>query len=140
MIRQANKFDIQDIIRLMKEYAESSDIAMAATPMNWSKTYIEAILSNIIAGQGFILIDDKKTGILVAIKSQIFWIENSLQLQEVMLHCKNKITMMKLIKEYLRIAKLMLKENKVSHAVMFSSPDAKFEKLGLKKLEFTWEV
>ena len=78
MIRFANKFDIQDIIRLMKQYAETSDIALKANPLNWSKTYIENILTEIIAGKGFVLIDEKKTGILVAIKSPIFWIENSI--------------------------------------------------------------
>lgn len=140
MIRLANKFDIQDIIRLMKQYAETSDIALKANPLNWSKTYIENILTEIIAGKGFVLIDENKTGILVAIKSPIFWIENSIQLQEVMLHCENKITMMRLIKEYINIAKQMLDEHKITHAVMFSDPNAKFDKIGLNKLEITWEI
>lgn len=124
----------------MKQYAENSEIALAANPMNWSKTFIENILTEIIAGRGFVLIDENKTGILIAIKSPIFWIENSIQLQEIMLHSNNQITLMRLIKEYVRIAKKMLSENSITHAVMFSEPNANFEKIGLSKLEITWEI
>mgnify|MGYP007100217988 CR=1 FL=1 len=59
------------------------------------------------------LIDDEKTGILIAVKSQCFWIENEWQLQEVMLHSKNKITVGRLIKEYVRISREMIDSNEI---------------------------
>lgn len=139
MIRYANKHDTQDIIRLLKEFAETSSSAYAYDPMKWSKTYIEAVLANIFAGMGFVLIDDKKTSILIAIKVQALWVE-AIQLIEVMLHSKNKITMMKLIKEYVKIANKMKSDGFISQATMMSKKDANFEKLGMKKLETHWEI
>lgn len=140
MIRQANKYDLQDIIRLLKEFAITSDNAMTNFPLKWSKTYIEGVLASILAGKGFILIDEQKTGILVAVRNPCFWIENVYQLQEVMLHGKNKTTVYRLIKEYVKIARDMVERGEIHQAVMSSYKDDKFERIGLKKLEVHWSI
>ena len=140
MIRLANKYDTQDIIRLLKEFVITSDNSMTQDPMMWSKTYIEATLASIFAGKGFILIDDEKTGFLVAVRNQCFWLEGVYQLQEVMLHGQNKMLMYRLIKEYVKIAREMLARGEIYQAVMSSYKDDKFERIGLKKLEVHWSV
>jgi hypothetical protein len=140
MIRLANKFDIDDIVRLLKEFAIKSNNPLTLNPMKWSKTYVEIVLTNILAGRGFCLIDDEKTGILIAIKSQCFWVENEWQLQEVMLHGKSKILMYRLIKEYAKIARDMIKNNEITHAMICTYKDDKFERLGMKKTEIHWSI
>lgn len=140
MIRYANKFDLQDIIRLLKEFAEQSELANRFDPLKWSKTQIEAQLAAIFAGAGFILIDEKKTGLLVAVKSQPLWVPNSIQLQEAMLYAKSKITMSRLTLEYIKIAKQMLVENKVQHAIMYATNNTDYSKYGLKHFESIWEI
>lgn len=140
MIRFANKFDIDDIIKLLKEFAESSPLAMKFDPMNWSRTEIVATLTSILSGQGFILIDNKKTSILIAVKSNPMWVNNAIQLQECMLYSPNKITQSKLIMKFVSIAKEMLEKKEIHHAVMYSYVDSNFEKLGLKKTQYIWEV
>jgi hypothetical protein len=140
MIRLANKHDLQDIIKLLKDFAATSDNAMTNFPLMWSKTYIEGVLASVLAGKGFILIDDDKNGLLVAVRNPCFWIENVYQLQEVMLHSKSKITMYRLIKEYVRIAREMLQRGEIHQAVMSSYKDDKFERIGLKKLEVHWSI
>lgn len=140
MIRLANKYDIQDIIRLLKDFAATSDNAMTNFPLTWSKTYIEGVLASVLAGKGFILIDDEKDGLLVAVRTPCFWIENVYQLQEVMLHGKNKFTIYRLIKEYVRIAREMIENGEIHQAVMSSYKDDKFERIGLKKLEVHWSI
>lgn len=140
MIRFANKFDNEVIVELIKDFAITSTNDMAKDPLKWSKTYIEFILNNIYAGQGFVLIDNDRTGILIAIKSQCFWLKDVYQLQEVMLHSKSPILMLRLIKEYARIARGMIKNNEVSQAVICSYKDDKFERLGMKNIETHWEI
>jgi len=140
MIRLANKFDIDDIVRLLKEFAIESNNPLTLNPLKWSKTYVENVLTNILAGRGFVLIDDEKTGILIAIKSQCFWIENVWQLQEVMLHSKSKILMYRLIKEYIKIARKMITNNEIAHAMICSYKDDRFERLGMIKNEIHWSI
>ena len=140
MIRTANKFDSDDVIRLIKEFAITSNSPLTSNPLLWSKTYIESILSEIFAGRGFILIDEAKTGILIAVKTSSFWIKEVYQLQEVMLHSTNPVLALRLIKAYADIAKAMVSNKEVVQAVMTSYKDDGFERLGMKKLEINWSI
>lgn len=140
MIRLATKYDIETIIDLMKSFAIEAKYSQAKLPILWSKTYIETVLSEILFGKGFILIDDKKTAILIAVKNQVFWVPQYYQLQEVMLYGKNKITILKLIKEYVRIAKQMIQDGVVHEAVITSNNDLDYTKLGLIKIETNWQI
>lgn len=140
MIRFANKYDNDKIIELLKDFAIKSNNPMTNNPLAWSKTYVEQVLATLYAGHGFVLIDDKQTGILVAARTQCFWLKDIYQLQEVMLHGKNKYVLFKLIKEYIKIAKDMLIKNEIQHAVMASYNDVKFEKYGMVKFEQHWEI
>ena len=140
MIRLANKYDNNKIIELMKDFAIKSNNSTTYNPLVWSKTYIEQILATLYAGHGFVLIDDKQTGILIAAKTESFWLKDVFQLQEVMLHGYNKFVIIKLIKEYIKIAKKMLDENQIQQAVMSSNNNVKFERYGMIKLEQHWEI
>ncbi len=140
MIRQANKYDIDKIIDLLKDFAIKTDSQLKGSPLDWSKTYVMQLITNIIAGQGFILIDDKQTGILIAFKNHCFWNDKSIQLQEVMLHGYNKFVIARLIKEYIKIAKELLNKKEINQATMSSYNDLKFERYGMQKLEYTWEI
>ena len=140
MIRKANKYDIDKIIELLKDYAIKTESQLKGNPLDWSKTYVMQIITNIIAGQGFILIDDEQTGILIAYKNHCFWNDKSIQLQEVMLHGYNKFVIARLIKEYIKIAKELLRKREINQATMSSYDDLKFERYGMQKLEYTWEI
>ena len=140
MIRQANKYDIDKIVELLKDFAIQSNNQLKGSPLDWSKTYVTQIITNIMAGQGFILIDDKQTGILVAYKSHCFWNDKSIQLQEVMLHGYNKFVITRLIKEYTKIAKELLRKREINQATISSYNNLKFERYGMKLIEYHWEV
>jgi hypothetical protein len=140
LIRQANKYDIDKIIELLKDFAIKTDSQLKGSPLDWSKTYVMQLITNIIAGQGFILIDDEQTGILIAFKNHCFWNNKSIQLQEVMLHGYNKFVIARLIKEYIKIAKELLNKKEINQATMSSYNDLKFERYGMNKLEYTWEI
>lgn len=140
MIRYANKYDNNKIIDLIKDFAIKTDNPLSKNPLSWSKNYVESILNSLYAGQGFVLIDDECTGILVAVKAQSFWNQSVYQLQETMLHGKTNIVVARLIKEYLKIAKDMINKNQINQAVMSSYPDIDLSKFGLKLLEHHWEI
>jgi hypothetical protein len=140
LIRYANKYDNDKIIELLKDFAIKSDNPMTNNPLVWSKTYIEQILFTLYAGRGFVLIDKEQTGILVAAKTECFWLKEIYQLQEVMLHGKNKFVIARLIKEYIKIAKDMLDKKQINQAIMSSYDDLKFERYGMIKLEQHWEI
>lgn len=140
MIRFANKYDNNKIIELLKDFAIKSNNPLTNNPLAWSKTYIEQILTALYAGRGFVLIDDEQTGILVAAKTECFWLKDIYQLQEVMLTGNNKFVIARLIKEYIKIAKEMLRKKQINQAVMSSYDDLKFERYGMIKLEQHWEI
>ena len=77
MIRFANKYDNNKIIELMKDFAIKSNNSTTYNPLVWSKTYIEQILATLYAGHGFVLIDDKQTGILIVAKTESFWLKDA---------------------------------------------------------------
>ena len=140
MIRFANKYDNDKIIELLKDFAIKSNNPMTDNPLAWSRTYIEQILATLYAGRGFVLIDDEQTGILVAAKTECFWLKDIYQLQEVMLTGNNKFVIARLIREYIKIAKEMLEKKEINQAVMSSYDDLKFERYGMVKLEQHWEI
>jgi hypothetical protein len=140
LIRKANKYDIDKIIELLKDFAIKTDSQLKGNPLDWSKTYVMQLITNIISGQGFILIDDEQTGILIAYKNHCFWNDKSIQLQEVMLHGYNKFVIARLIKEYIKIAKELLIKKEINQATMSSYDDLKFERYGMQKLEHIWEI
>lgn len=140
MIRFANKYDNDKIIELLKDFAIKSNNPLTNNPLAWSRTYIEQILMTLYAGRGFVLIDDEQTGILVAAKTECFWLKDIYQLQEVMLTGNNKFVIARLIREYVKIAKEMLDMKQINQAVMSSYDDLKFERYGMVKLEQHWEI
>ena len=140
MIRFANRYDNDKIIELLKDFAIKSNNPLTNNPLAWSKTYIEQVLATLYAGHGFVLIDDKQTGVLVAAKTPCFWLKDIYQLQEVMLHGHNKFVISRLIKEYIKIAKEMLNNNHIQQAVMASYNDVKLERYGMVKFEQHWEI
>jgi hypothetical protein len=140
LIRFANKYDNDKIIDLLKDFAIKSNNAITYNPLVWSKTYIEQILATLYAGHGFVLIDDNQTDILVAARTESFWLKNVWQLQEVMLTANNKFVVARLIKEYVKIAKDMINKGEITQAVMSSYTDLKFERYGMVKLEIHWEI
>lgn len=140
MIRLATRYDNESIIDMMKQFAINAKYPMAKDPMSWSKTHIEKSLNEIYAGRGFVLIDTNYTGILIAVRTQSFWIPNFIQLQEVMLHGENKFIVGRLIREYAKIAKRLIKDGKINEAIMFSNNDCDYTGFDMTKFESVWRV
>lgn len=142
MIRQANKFDKQDIIELMIEFKNESDIAALREVNN--PEYWHRLLDTIIAGAGIIYIEQGK-GLIMGIISPSIWCDKTLQLYELAWYVKpeyrNTSLGSRLLKSYLDFGKKQKESGRIKYftmAKMITSPDIKYERFGFKKLDENW--
>jgi hypothetical protein len=80
MIRKATKQDIAILIDLMKQYANEAPINVLQNIQD--PTYVGNLLLSLIAGRGFIFIDDKYKGFIAAIVTNNIWCPKVLELRE----------------------------------------------------------
>jgi hypothetical protein len=140
MIRYANKFDIDKICDLIRNFGllHKYEFNFLQCDQEMSKQKVVSQLSNILAGTGFILIAEDFSGVLCAVKTPSLWIENSFILQETMWHGLNKKTTLRLLKKYLEIGEEM-KSNGIVQDVYFSSyENINYTKLKVKRLSYHW--
>jgi len=140
MIRYANKFDIDNICDLIRDFGKTHKENCDFLKCNQedSKDKVVLQLNSILAGTGFILIAEDNTGVLCAIKTPSLWIKDAYILQEVMWHGTNKKTSLKLLKKYLEIGKEMKNTGKVQDVYFSSYADINYKKLKVKKLSNHW--
>ena len=142
MIRQANKFDKQEIIDLMIEFKNESNIEALREVNN--QEYWHRLLDTIIAGAGIIYIEQGK-GLIMGIISPSIWCDKTLQLYELAWYVKpeyrNTSLGSRLLKSYLDFGKKQKESGRIKYftmAKMITSPDIKYERFGFKKLDENW--
>ena len=142
MIRQANKFDKQDIIDLMVQFKNESDIEALREVNNLD--YWNRLLDTIIAGAGVIFIEQGK-GLIMGIISHSVWCDKTLQLYELAWYVKpeyrNTSVGYRLLKSYVNFGNELKQSGRIKYftmAKMVTSPDIKYEKFGFKKLDENW--
>jgi hypothetical protein len=140
MIRYANKFDIDNICDLIRDFGRThkSNCDFLKCEQEESKDKVVAQLNNILAGTGFILIAEDFSGVLCAIKTPSLWIKDAYILQEVMWHGLNKKTSLRLLKRYLEIGEQMKQLGTVQDVYFSSYLDIDYQKLKVKKLSNHW--
>lgn len=142
VIRQANKFDKQEIIDLMIAFKNESDIEALREVNN--PEYWHRLLDTIIAGAGIIYIEQGK-GLIMGIISPSIWCDKTLQLYELAWFVKpeyrNTSLGSRLLKSYLDYGKKLKESGRIKYftmAKMITSPDIKYERFGFKKLDENW--
>lgn len=146
MIRQANKFDMEAIIRMLKSYRDNAPTEFLKTASD--QEYIEKLLQGIIAGTGFILLaikDDEPIGMIIAAMHQNIWNPKVTQVSEVAfwvdIEYRGGTAAYKLIKAYIQQCEEWKQEKRIqffSMSKMCNSPDLSYDKFGFSKLEETW--
>ena len=140
MIRQASKFDNDYIVDLLIEYQNIYNHAQGLDREQWSREFAHDKLNKLHAGAGFVLIDNDLNGVLCAVKSPSFWAKNTFILQEALWYARNKKTALKLLKEYIKIGKDLIKGGLISELHFSSNGDADFSKLGAKQESTHWVI
>jgi len=142
VIRQANKFDKQDIIEMMVEFKNESNIQELRELHN--PEYWDQLLNTILAGAGIIFIEPNK-GLVMALMAPSVWCNKTLQLYELAWYVKpehrNTSIGYRLLKQYVDYGNELKQSGRIkffSIGKMVTSPNIKYEKFGFKKLDENW--
>lgn len=84
MIRLATRYDIPRLLEIVEAYAYENPIKCLGKQNNHFPKYVEELLFSIIAGRGFIYIDNKMRGAIVAIKQGNVWSPKVKELNELL--------------------------------------------------------
>lgn len=145
-MRLANKFDIPQVIEMLKEYRNAAPIEILNQAND--KQYVEQLLSNLIAGSGFIVVAEKNNiliGMLIAAIFPNIWNPKVNQCSEIAYWVKPEhrggTAGYRLIKEYTKECDKLIEIGRIQISTiskMVNSPDLKYNKFGFSKLEETW--
>lgn len=146
MIRQANKFDMEAIVRMLKAYRDKAQAQFLRDSSN--QEHIEKLITNILAGAGFILLavkDEDPVGMVIAAQHPNIWNPEVMQVSEIAFwldeeHRGGK-SAHRLLHAYIQQCEEWKQENRIqffSLSKMVNSPDLSYEKFGFEKLEETW--
>lgn len=84
MIRLATRYDIPRLLEIVEAYAYENPIKCLGKQHNHFPKYVEELLYSIIAGRGFIYIDNNMRGAIVAIKQGNVWSPKVKELNELL--------------------------------------------------------
>ncbi len=146
MIRQANKFDMEAIVRMLKAYRDKAPAQFLRDSSN--QEHIEKLITNILAGAGFILLaikDEDPVGMVIAAQHPNIWNPEVTQVSEIAFwideeHRGGK-SAHRLLHAYIQQCEEWKQETRIqffSLSKMVNSPDLSYEKFGFEKLEETW--
>lgn len=84
MIRLATRYDIPRLLEIVEAYAYENPIKCLGQQQNHFPKYVEELLFGIIAGRGFIYIDNNMRGAIIAIKNSNIWSPKVKELNELL--------------------------------------------------------
>lgn len=142
MIRQANKFDKQDIIEMLRLFRNESPFIDYKSLENVD--YISSLIDRIIAGQGAIFIESNK-GMIIGLIQPTIWSDEIYCMQELAWFVKkefrNSSVGYRLLRAYIDFAEELKRQDRIKFYTMtkmVTSPDVKYDKFGFRKIEECW--
>jgi len=145
MIREANKFDIPRLYEMMVSYAKESPIQILQDESKHDESHVSDLLFTLIAGRGFVLVDDELNGMIAGIKARNIWCPDVVELRElawwVEPEKRNGSLGGRLWKAFDEKAMQMKQNGTVNYiccTVMTTSPVISYAKRGYKPLEATF--
>lgn len=148
-IRQANKFDVNNVLELIKEFVDIANLNHHIKD-NIDYTYVNQLYHHCILGGGLVLVaevDNKIVGMIAGIKSPNIWYIEDMSLREIMFYIqpeyrKGRVAY-KLITEYNKLAQELLDQGKISSYTMTKTEHLDkidYSRFGYSKVEETWAV
>jgi hypothetical protein len=129
----------------MREYAKEAPVKILNELENHDDDYVASLLTSIIMGRGFILVDNELNGMIIAMVTKNIWCPKVLELHELAWWIKpdkrNWILGGRLWRAFEIEADKMLKENRVQLVTvtkMSTSPSLDYEKRGFKLLDMNY--
>jgi len=84
MIRQATRYDIPRLLEIVESYAYENPIKALGRQQHHNPKHVEQLLFSILAGRGFIYIDNNMRGAIIAIKQGNVWCPDLKELNELL--------------------------------------------------------
>lgn len=145
MIRIANKFDVPQILDMLRNYRDSGkiygvkDITDEATPIR--------ILTHILAGGGIAYVDQKDNeliGMLLAVKTPYLWDHTKFVMNEIVYWVepdhRGSTTGYKLLSKYIEHCDNLVEDNVIVNYTMsqMEGQQLNYSRFGLRPIEHTW--
>ena len=147
MIRIANKWDKEDIMRMLESYQHYSPLGFHKTA---SLAHASKIVDTILLGAGVIFVAEDSAGIhgmLLAIYNRNVWTPDAMAMHElaywVDVNRRGTRSGYKLLKAYIDYAKDLKEQDKIEYytvSKMANSPDLDYGRFGFNKLEEMWHA
>jgi L-amino acid N-acyltransferase YncA len=148
MIRKATKFDIPDVLEMLRHYRSETPLEFLKDADN--SEYITGMLAELIAGRGVVLLaeqDGKAIGMMIAAVMPNIWSPKHFTLTEfaywVEPEYRGGTAGYRLLRAYLDEAIALKDAGRICNAFiskMVNSPDLKYNKFGFSKLEEFWVI
>ena len=143
-MRKANKFDLPECFEMLQAYAMEGPIEAFKDKTKHSQGYIESLLMSLIAGRGFVLIEEGKGMVAAAICPNL-WIPQIREVKELVWWIKPEhrggLTGGRLFVGFQKYAQELIDEGRadfVSMTLMESSPEINIQSKGYKAIETTY--
>lgn len=148
MIRVANKFDIPQVIEMLRHYRSATPWARLADCDN--EEYITKLLSAVLAGMGRIFLSEKDntiTGMLLAVRTPNPWDPDLWEVHELAYWVEPEhrgtsagYRLIKAYQDYCEDEKSAGRIESYTISKMVNSPDLDYSRFGFKKLEEQWRI
>lgn len=148
MIRKATKFDIPNVLEMLRHYRSETPLEFLKDADN--AEYISGMLAELIAGRGVVLLaeqDGKCVGMMIAAVMPNIWSPKHFTLTEfaywVEPEYRGGTAGYRLLRAYLDEAIALKDAGRICNAFiskMVNSPDLKYNKFGFSKLEEFWVI
>jgi N-acetylglutamate synthase-like GNAT family acetyltransferase len=142
MIRQATKYDITQLIEMIRMFREESPVEQykdIENPNHWN-----LLINTILAGKGVIFIEDN-VGFIMGFITPVIWCEKTLAMYELAWYVKpeyrHKTVGYKLLKAYINYAKELKEQGRIklfTVTKMITTPNFDYSRFGFKKIEENW--
>lgn len=145
MIRKATPFDMPALVGMMRGYVAEAPMETLKDSSLHDQAHIESLMASLMAGKGFILVDDLYRGFIAAMVIQNVWCPSVYELHElawwVMPDHRGGTTGGRLWKEFDVLAQDLLDNGRIQiicSSVIADSPKINYEKRGYRLMQKTY--
>ena len=145
MIREATPFDMPALIEMMRGYVSEAPMETLKDSSLHNQVHIESLLTGLMFGRGFILIDDQCRGFIAAIINSNVWCPSIMELHELAWWVKPEYrggaVGGRLWLEFDTMAQDLLDNGRVQiicSSILADSPKINYEKRGWRLMQKTY--
>ena len=121
MIREANKHDMPQLLQMMRDYSTQTPVPALQAAAAHDEAHVANLMMQMMAGRGFVLIDNKSRGFIAALITTNVWCPEVYELHELAWWVKpehrNGTVGGRLWKEFDRLATDLIDDGRIDVAV-----------------------